>query len=520
MTWSTAQDLAPPEPDRPKDDNGPVAVVMRKRPAVVRVSRRQVPIARKLLAPKPSRVELLALKDEAKPRIHRMPSSVDALLGAELVQTLSSMHLEDSWYAFVPSMLGENVAADAAARAVVRAHDCCSTPGTPTAVARCDSSYLAAINTLRPSLDVSDSALVAVGLLYLYESILKDTPVAFFSHARGISAILLARSRSTPVTPLTRAVLYGNTHGTFQEPVAMGISSPFDDPYWLEFEPAATYTMAESAVKLRRLANQTMIQLPGFIAKVRSLREDGTLSGQLLCTTTRLANEIYSLTSEGAESELLHLVALKETKDVLDKVIMRYSFEFKSFYEKETLLLYWGNRLMVIKLCLWLHRLHNKQGANGSPSPACTIEGLNGEQERLVMSILMCWQDGFDFVNPLSMVWGALMDRCIFRGKPVEAVRSRVWARYQDSLSGWPINYSMADMDEESDMLAGGPLTGCIAKQKHRMRGEVEKVRSEKDPSGKQVVPARHRDLGSTKVPSPGPDGAGPCSFSLTNGSH
>ncbi|KAK0306761.1 hypothetical protein LTR91_002541 [Friedmanniomyces endolithicus] len=289
-----------------------------------------------------------------------MPSSTDALLGAEFVQTLSSMHLEDSWYAFVPSMLGENVAADAAARAVVRAQGLCAI------VARCDSLYLAAISTLWASLDVSDSALVAVGLLYLYESILKDTPVAFFSHARGISAILVARSRSTPVTPLTRAVLYGNTHGSFQEPVAIGASSPFDDPYWLEFEPAATYAMTESAVKLRRLANQTMIRLPGLIAKVRSLREDGRPSGQLLCTTTRLANEIYFLTSEDAESELLHRVALKDTRDPLDKAIMRYSFKLKSLYEKETLLLYWGNRLMVIKLCLWLHRLHDEQNPNGS----------------------------------------------------------------------------------------------------------------------------------------------------------
>ncbi|KAK0255649.1 hypothetical protein LTS16_004805 [Friedmanniomyces endolithicus] len=360
MAWGTAQNLAAPDSDCRRDGHGPVAVVLRKRPPASRILRRQVPIARKVLAPKPSHVGLLGRQDESKPRIRCMPSSTDALLGAEFVQTLSSMHLEDSWYAFVPSMLGENVAADAAARAVVRAQGLCAI------VARCDSLYLAAISTLWASLDVSDSALVAVGLLYLYESILKDTPVAFFSHARGISAILVARSRSTPVTPLTRAVLYGNTHGSFQEPVAIGASSPFDDPYWLEFEPAATYAMTESAVKLRRLANQTMIRLPGLIAKVRSLREDGRPSGQLLCTTTRLANEIYFLTSEDAESELLHRVALKDTRDPLDKAIMRYSFKLKSLYEKETLLLYWGNRLMVIKLCLWLHRLHDEQNPNGS----------------------------------------------------------------------------------------------------------------------------------------------------------
>ncbi|KAK5722608.1 hypothetical protein LTR15_005839 [Elasticomyces elasticus] len=465
MEWSRVESLVPLHLQA-LDPRAEKVALKRKRRPKASTQRALVPIANRPIAPKQGYVGLIAQNEDSEPApppIYRMSSSGDALLGAELVQTLSNLHLNDSWYSFVPSMLGDSVAADAAAKAVVKAHEFCATKGTPTGVARCDSSYLAALNTLRASLDVSDSALVAVGLLYLYEGIMKDQPTAYFSHAGGISAILLARPRTAPVTALTRAVLYGNTHGTFQQPLLQGTASPFDDPYWLDFEPATTYNLTASAVKLRKYANQSTIRLPGLIAKVRSIREASVPNRKLFLDSTRVALEILAMTDQSAENELLHRVTLKETKDIFDKAIFRYSFEFKSLYEKETLLLYWGNRLMILKLCLELHHLGVL--ADGSSCTAFKAGDLDDESERVVMSILMCWQDGLGFVNPLSMVWGALMGKITFRGRSVEPVRSWVWTRYHDSLTGWPITYTMAEMDEESEELVGGPLTGQIAKQ-------------------------------------------------------
>ncbi|KAK3116242.1 hypothetical protein LTR53_003613 [Teratosphaeriaceae sp. CCFEE 6253] len=251
-------------------------------------------------------------------------------------------------------------------------------------------------------------------------------------------------------------------------PLYKGTASPFDDPYWLDFDPATPEPVAESTIRLRKLANQGTIRMPGLIANVRSLRQYGSNQGRLLSKATSLANDILALKDEGAENELLHHVTLKATRDIVDKPIMPYSFEFRSVYEKETLLLYWATKLMIIKLCMVLHTMNDNSTDGSDASRLFDAGKLDSEQERLVMSILMCWQDGFGLVNPLSMVWGALMGRTSFRNKPVEAVRSWVWTRYEDTLTGWPITYSMSDMDAESDEVAGGPLTHLMAKQDMR----------------------------------------------------
>ncbi|KAK3116241.1 hypothetical protein LTR53_003612 [Teratosphaeriaceae sp. CCFEE 6253] len=164
-----------PKPGDPAAGKAPArpAALPIRRPSAPRKPRRLAP---NTCIPLKGFIGLIARREEPKPNIHRIPSSADALLGAELVWTLSALNLTDSWYAFVPSMLGTSPATDAAARAVNKAHKLCATPGTPTALARCDSSYLTAINALRTSLDLSDSALVAAGLVYLYEGIMKGKP--------------------------------------------------------------------------------------------------------------------------------------------------------------------------------------------------------------------------------------------------------------------------------------------------------------------------------------------------------
>ena len=70
----------------------------------------------------------------------------------------------------------------------------------------------------------------------------------------------------------------------------------------------------------------------------------------------------------------------------------------------------------------------------------------------------MFWQDGYGQANIFSMLWGALMGKTSFRGKPVAGVRNWVHRRYHDALAGWPIQRSMQDLDNEADVLAGGPL--------------------------------------------------------------
>ena len=388
------------------------------------------------------------------------------------------MKLTTTWYAFVPAMLGTYATLDMAAKAVIQAHRL-SGPGVPRSyAAQCNRSYVSAVDCLRLSLDTSDSTLATAGLLSLYETIRKHEPNSLFTHGRGISAILRARPRAMHPTLLMRAALHGSTHATFQDPLISGTASPFDEPYWLDIEPAACLrALAPETSALRKLSNQLNIRLPALIACVRQLRQSAKAPMDLLLRTHELAKDILKLKNDAAETALLHRVAIRRTLDVYDEAFIPYSFAFESPYDTETLLIYWGTYLLALKLNLTLIELQKSSSstADGSNESAAssvnttstvspTQQALESEQERLVISILMCWQSGFGQVNPLSMVWSTLMHKATFRGQAIEPWRLWVWTRFNDSLAGWPVRYSMADMDQESEMLAGGPLTGWTVK--------------------------------------------------------
>ncbi|EMC98422.1 hypothetical protein BAUCODRAFT_121291 [Baudoinia panamericana UAMH 10762] len=415
------------------------------------------------------------------PVILRIPSSPESLFAAEFYQTLVDLHLHHTWFSFVPAMLGGHAATDAAAKAVMKVHTL-SNPATSQCrdkiIAQGDNSYGKAIAALRSSLDDSDSALVSVGLLSLYEVLMRSQPQAYFWHAGGLSAMLLSRRKTGSTNELTRAIVYGDTHGTFQKPLTKGVASPFDDPFWFDLEPATFVETSDETKRLRKLGNQLLIRLPGLVARVRALRQRSVKGSfeQYFSQTAEVADQLLDLRDDRAETELLRRVAVRETRDPFDKAVVPYSFHhFASSYDKETLLIYWGGRLMAIRLCMELDRLSHQtisnpataarpvsahvEGVAGAPAVrAWDHKGMLDEQERITMSILMCWEDGLGQANPLCMVWGALIDKSTFRGKPAAIVRTWVWTRYQESLAGWPVKYTMRMMDEESEALAGGPL--------------------------------------------------------------
>ena len=414
-----------------------------------------------------------------RPIIRRVTSSSHALLSAEFVEVLTDLNLSNSWWAFVPSLLGSSSATDVAARAVIKAHALGHTANpSPANTSRCDAMYVKAIEALRISLDVSDPALATVGLLCLYEGIMKSQMKAHLSHAGGISAILLSRRKASPqhATPLARAALYGNTYGTFLEPCNLGIASSFDDPYWLDLDPTSCSSepMTTEAVRLRKLSNQLLIRLPGLIAKVRSLRQQAdaaVLARGALLDVVKHAVELLRLRDNDAETALLHRVSVRSTVDAFDKAIVPYSFKFQSLNEKETLLLYWGARLMINKLCLVMEGLKHRV-TPGPSSDHRETQAVEQEQERLIVNVLMCWQDGFGQASVLSLIWGALLNHPseTFRRKPIEKVRHWVLTRINDGMGKWPIKYTAADLDEESDIVAGGPLKGKVADISNEIR--------------------------------------------------
>ncbi|KAK3675508.1 hypothetical protein LTR78_004591 [Recurvomyces mirabilis] len=401
-----------------------------------------------------------------RPVITRIASAPASLQSAQLARVISDMHLTSSWYAFVPAMLGFSPPMDTAARAVIRAHSLARLPDH-IAQPRSDSAYVAAIEALRSNLDASDPSFVAVGLLGLYEIIRKEEPDAFFSHADGMSAIMRARSRNSPASPIMRAAFYGNTFATFQQPLDKGVASIFDDPYWLGQEPISREPLSTETAKLRKIGNQGLIRLPGLIAKTRTLRQQtdvGWPNAELLQSVVRLASRMDKELQDGeSENTLLHRVSVKPTLDPYDKQIVPFSFGIVTYHDKETLLVYWGMRLMVLKICLLLDDMEKAQEtpseiASTSSETMTFRETWSKEQERCAVSIMMFWQDGYGQANCFSMLWGSLMGKTKFRGKPIGPVRDWVRQRNEDALAGWCFEFTEVQLDIEADQMAGGPL--------------------------------------------------------------
>lgn len=253
----------------------------------------------------------------------------------------------------------------------------------------------------------------------------------------------------------------------------LGIASPFDDPYWWGLEPISLESTTPEARTLRKLSNQLFIRIPGLVQKVRSLRQSAGVVSQHLAKAIELSHELGMVHDDNTENTLLHRVVVSGTVDTFDKTVVPYSFKFLSPYEKETLLLYWSARLMVAKLCVVTDGLRRTNHFDAADAPALDITKLDNDQDRMIMNVLMTWQDGFGQVNPLSIVWGALMDKQTFRGRPIQNIRMWVRTRYHDVLAGWPIKFSTAEMDEESEVMAGGPLGGIISQISRDIKGRV-----------------------------------------------
>ena len=66
----------------------------------------------------------------------------------------------------------------------------------------------------------------------------------------------------------------------------------------------------------------------------------------------------------------------------------------------------------------------------------------------------------------LLFVWGTFQDLKEFRGRPVEVVRRWILTKYRQSGAGLATNVDEEQMDQTSDLLAGGPVKGFMVKLK------------------------------------------------------
>ena len=257
-----------------------------------------------------------------------------------------------------------------------------------------------AVSQLRKSLDVSDSSLMTVALLTLYEEIMRFEELLWYSHQHGVMNILLARPEHHKTSDLTRAIMYSLWGLSFGQACIAGQPSQFEEQSWLDLEPVWQSTRPPTeVVRLRRLAHQLMIRIPRLIANIRAVRMQSTEVGKAaneLGEAATLASALFHSEGKDAEIAVLHRVRVVKTLDPFDAKLVSHSFSFPSTDEADAALLYWMCRLHILQLRFTLDSIPflNTIYLSAEEDHAMEFDKaeLETEQMRIATNIFMSWQ--------------------------------------------------------------------------------------------------------------------------------
>lgn len=114
-----------------------------------------------------------------------VPISPEVQLAKRFINSLGRLHMQAAWCLLVPGYIGHAPEIDLAAEAVVAAINLQAQKDNSKNIAAAHVAYGQALTSLRQKIDFSDSSLVAVGLLSLYEGIMRMHTSAQFSHRYG-----------------------------------------------------------------------------------------------------------------------------------------------------------------------------------------------------------------------------------------------------------------------------------------------------------------------------------------------
>jgi hypothetical protein len=395
-----------------------------------------------------------------------IPTSANTKLAQAFISSLGHLHMQTGFCILVPSYIGQSKEVDLAAQAVITAIECQKHKNS-TIARSAYHRYGQALAALQKTISFSDESLMAVALLSMYEGTMRMHTPAQFSHRYGIARIMLSRKkRSTGPNELERALLYSDWDRRLRAPVALGMVSPFEDPYWWDAAPRTRHTPPE-VVKLRMLTNQLYIRLPRLILYVRRVREgvDGCVS-YLEEEARQLADDLLQLRDKEAESTLLHGVKVVKTKDQWDVPIVRYSFEYQTLQQMAFATAYWHARLILMQLCLQLLALPNSPQLDLYQSE----EELKAETKRMLTNIFMSYQHAktlsmmghICIAQPLVASFGAISCLDCWQDLPISSVKTWIVLRMNDSWGKWGRSFNSRDLEEINQVFSGGPLEGVL----------------------------------------------------------
>jgi hypothetical protein len=244
-------------------------------------------------------------------------------------------------------------------------------------------------------------------------------------------------------------------------PVARGVASSYESRRWLGFDTRLS-GVSEDVARLSNLYTHLFIRLPRLIALVRRLRQ-GSCDPKISYQARQVAAVCAQLQDLGAESRLLHQVAVRQTTDPRTAGITATSFHFRHrccWVE----ICYWQTRIIANRLCLKLLDL------KALPSTAFDRQKLSAENIRMAKNLIMSWEFG-SRASGLSMsafrlglvaLWSVTPSmRNVNKAFPIATLRQWVRQNY-NLLHQQDYLFSEADLDEAADLLIGGPLKGIL----------------------------------------------------------
>lgn len=378
------------------------------------------------------------------------------------------LSLHDTFFGFIPERIGSDEAVDAAANALIHLF---ADKKNYTSELVCTQKYASAISTLRSSMlssswRQSDAALLAIFLLAFYEHKLRydDRPFSE-AHRKGMCAVLVAQASSCTGrdTELLRSLLYQAWNSSFRTPCIEGTVSPFEVPELLDLDPPSQFKLPPELVRLRKISNQLIIQLPALIASIRRLRQTSEDRRERLTVEVSAKTlDLLSLKDKDGENAALHRV--KIVKSSSKSPLAQTSFKFEQPSEFKTMVYYWGARILICRIFLRLLHLGLLE-----EDSSCTEELLRAENETSASNMMMAWDYGQAYgailgrtilVPGFTFVWGVLNDYDAFRGVPSTKVRSWLLEKIHGFEAGMSLHVAEEDLDNAAEALTGGPIAG------------------------------------------------------------
>ena len=180
------------------------------------------------------------------PTLRYSLSTASTRLGSAFGLSAQQIGFMDRWFVLLPSRIGHNATPTDLSARVFLAGANYFLHRTPAVQREYQESYVLALKGLRKTLGSDDDAraptdkALLAGTMLACAEFAAEGPSLMQQHLKGVSAIMITQKKvpGQPASELTRAAVYCNWVGTFARPVALGIASPFEPPYWHKLTPA------------------------------------------------------------------------------------------------------------------------------------------------------------------------------------------------------------------------------------------------------------------------------------------